>query len=462
MAAKFKSIDRDTAYLLPPDMRDWVPENHLVHFIIDAVDQLDLRSARVNERGSGEAQYPPGMMLALLIYSYATGTFSSRQIERSTYDHVAVRFLCADTHPDHDTLCEFRRSNEALLKQSFARIIELAARCGVLKVGSITVAVDGTKILANASKHAAVSYAYAGEKIEQLKLEIAQLVQKAEQVDSTPLQDGLSIPTEIHRRSERIKKLAQARAEIEARAALGEKQVEYEEKMKKRQAEQKARGKDIGGRRPQPPSGKPEDKAQYNFTDPTSRIMKTRNGFEQTYNAQAAVETESRLIVAAPLTNDTSDKQQLTGTVSAIAVEAGPVGEVLVDSGYFSEKEIRAIEGTAPGCQPTGVRVLAAVHRDVHGRTIAQLEKREDPQPPKDDAPFTEHMAHRVNTRAGRLRYKQRQQTVESVFGIIKEAMGFRRFSLRGLDKVRIEWTLVTLAYNVKRLFNLKARLACC
>jgi uncharacterized protein YfcZ (UPF0381/DUF406 family) len=211
-----------------------------------------------------------------LIYSYATGTFSSRQIERSTYDHVAVRFLCADTHPDHDTLCEFRRSNEALLKQSFARIIELAAGCGVLKVGSITVAVDGTKILANASKHAAVSYAFAGEKIEQLKLEIAQLVQKAEQVDSTPLQDGLSIPTEIHRRSERIKKLAQARAEIEARAALGEKQVEYEEKMKKRQARQEATGKDIGGRRPKPPSGKPEDKAQYNFTDPTSRIMKTQ------------------------------------------------------------------------------------------------------------------------------------------------------------------------------------------
>ena len=243
MSAKFVNVDRDTPYILPPDMREWVPKDHLVHFILDAVDQLDLRTAQVNERGSGAAQYPPGMMLALLIYSYATGTFSSRQMERSTYDHVPVRFLCADTHPDHDTLCTFRVRNEALLKQSFARIVQMAAQCGILKVGSITVAIDGTKILANASKHSEVSYAYAGEKMEQLKLEIDQLLQKAEQADSTPLQDGLSIPVEIQRRSKRLEKLAQARAEIEARAALGEKQVEYEEKMKKRQAQEEATGK---------------------------------------------------------------------------------------------------------------------------------------------------------------------------------------------------------------------------
>jgi transposase len=446
---------------MPPDLRKWVPEDHLVHFLLDAVDQLDLRSARVNERGSGAAQYPPSMMLALLIYSYATGTFSSRQIERSTHDLVPVRFLCADTHPDHDTICTFRIRNEALLKQSFARIVELAAQCGILKVGSITVAIDGTKILANASKHAAVSYAYAGEKIEQLNQEIAQLVAKAEQADSTPLQDGLSIPAEIHRRSERIKKLAQARAEIEARAALGEKQVEYEEKMKKRQAKEAATGKKTGGKPPRPPSGKPEDKAQYNFTEPESRIMITRSGFEQTYNAQAAVEIKSRLIVAPALTNAPVDKEQLTKTVGAIVPAAGPVGKVLVDSGFFSEKEIRQVEGTAPGSQPTGVQVLAAIKRDGHGRTIAQLEKRDDPPAPKEDAPFTEHMVHRVATKEGRLLYKQRQQTVEPVFGIIKEAMGFRRFSLRGLAKVSLEWILVTLAYNVKRLFHLKARFAC-
>jgi len=461
MSAKFVNVDRDTPYILPPDMREWVPKDHLVHFILDAVDQLDLRTAQVNERGSGAAQYPPGMMLALLIYSYATGTFSSRQMERSTYDHVPVRFLCADTHPDHDTLCTFRVRNEALLKQSFARIVQMAAQCGILKVGSITVAIDGTKILANASKHSAVSYAYAGEKMEQLKLEIDQLLQKAEQADSTPLQDGLSIPVEIQRRSKRLEKLAQARAEIEARAALGEKQVEYEEKMKKRQAQEEATGKKIGGRRPKPPSGKPEDKAQYNFTEPHSRIMKTRTGFEQSYNAQAAVEIESRLIVAPPLTNDPVDKEQLTKTLNAVVAEAGPVGGALVDSGYFSEKEIRQAEGTAPGSQPTGVRVLCAIQRQGHGRTIAQLEKRDNPPAPKEDALFTEHMAHRVATQEGRLLYKQRQQTVEPVFGIIKEAMGFRRFSLRGLVKVRLEWTLVTLAYNVKRLFHLKARFAC-
>jgi len=461
MSAKFVNVDRDTPYFLPPDLREWVPKDHLVHFIIDAVERLDLRTAWVNERGSGAAQYPPSMMLALLIYSYATGTFSSRQIERSTYDSVPVRFLCADTHPDHDTICTFRVRNGALLKQSFARIVELAGKCGILKVGSITVAIDGTKILANASKHAAVSYGYAGEKMKQLKEEIDQLVAKAEQADSTPLQDGLSIPLEIQRRSERLEKLTHASTEIEARAALGEKQVEYEEKMKKRQAREQATGKKIGGRRPKSPSGKPEDKAQYNFTDPDSRIAMTKGGFEQVYNAQAAVEIQSRLIVAPPLTNDPGDKEQLTKTLDGVVAEAGPVGGALVDSGYFSEKEIRQAEGSAPGSQPTGVRVLCAIKREAHGRTIAQLEKRDDPPAPKEEAPFSEHMAHRVATQEGRLLYKQRQQTVEPVFGIIKEAMGFRRFSLRGLVKVRLEWTLVALAYNVKRLFHLKARFAC-
>ena len=218
MAARFVNIDHDTPLLLPPDLRDWLPAGHLVHFVMDAVEQLDLRMAQVNERGTGDAQYPPPMMLGLLIYSYATGNFGSRQIERATHENVAARLLCGDTHPDHDTICTFRRNNRALLGESFAQVLELAARCGVLKVGGITVAIDGTKVLADASKHAAVSYERAGAQLRELDLEVEELLRKAEQADSTPLEDGLSIPAEVQRRQERKAQLAKARAEMEARA----------------------------------------------------------------------------------------------------------------------------------------------------------------------------------------------------------------------------------------------------
>jgi transposase len=446
--------------LLPPSLRDWLPPDHLVHVIMDAVEELDLSRAQVNQRGSGDAQYPPGMLLGLLIYSYATGTFSSRAIERNSHDQVAVRYLCGDTHPDHDTICEFRRRNGELFAHSFAQVIELAARSGVLKVGGITVAIDGTKVLANASKHAAVSYGHAGEKMRELDLEIAELMKKAEAADATPLDDGLSIPGELQRRAERKAKLAAARAEMEVRALarVEEQREEYERKMAARAAKRDA-GKKPRGKEPRAPGGTPEAKDQVNFTDAESRIMKAGNGphFEQAYNAQAAVEIESRLIVAPNVVNAPNDKEQLAPTFAAIVAEAGPVAEVLIDSGFVSEKAVKQIEVNADG-QPTGVKVLAAVKREAHGRTVAQLEKRADPPAPPPHAPFIEQMAHRVATKAGRQRYRQRQQTVEPVFGIIKQAMGFRRFSLRGLAKVRLEWTLVTLAYNLKRLFNLRAQ----
>jgi transposase len=462
MAARYLIIDHDTPMLLPPSLRDWLPSDHLVHVIMDAVEELDLSRAQVNQRGSGNAQYPPGMLLGLLIYSYATGTFSSRQIERNSHDHVPVRYLCGDTHPDHDTICEFRRRNGELFAHSFAQVIEMAARSGVLKVGGITVAIDGTKVLANASKHAAVSYGHAGEKMRELDLEIAELMKKAEAADATPLDDGLSIPEELQRRAERKAKLAAARAEMEVRArARGEEEREaYARKMAAREAK-RAAGKKPRGKEPQPPSGTPGATDQVNFTDEESRIMKAGNGqhFEQAYNAQAAVEIASRLIVGAPVVNAPNDKEQLAPTFAAIVAEAGPVAEVLIDSGFVSEQAVKQIECDADG-QPTGVRILAAVKRDRHGRSVAQLEKRDDPPAPPPGAPFIEQMAHRVATKAGRQRYRQRQQTVEPVFGIIKQAMGFRRFSLRGLAKVRLEWTLVTLAYNLKRLFNLQAQLS--
>ncbi len=251
MGARYVNVDHDTPLLLPPDVREWVPEGHLVHFIMDAVAQLDVSKARVNERGTGDKQYPPSMMLGGLIYSYATGVFSSRGIERSTYENVAMRLLCADTHPDHDTWCTFRRANAELLSSSFGQVLELAAGCGVLKVGAITVAIDGTKVLANASKHAAVSYGRVETKMQECDLEIAELLAKAEKADSTPLEDGLSIPEEITRRQQRKAKLAQARAEMEVRAYARAQvqQPEYEAKVAARAAAREA-GKKPRGKGP--------------------------------------------------------------------------------------------------------------------------------------------------------------------------------------------------------------------
>ncbi len=449
---KFVNIDRETPLLLPPDLRDWVVKDHLVHFVIDAMDAVDTSLAVVNERGTGSHQYPPAMLLALLVYSYATGVFSSRQIERSTYENVAVRLLCADTHPDHDTLCSFRRKNAALLARAFAQVLELAANCGVLKVGAVTVAIDGTKVLANASKHAAVSHGYAEQKLRELDLEIAELMAKAEQADATPLQDGLTIPEEIQRRAERKAKLARAKAEIEARAhaRFVAEQAEHTEATARREALQ-AEGKKPRGRPPEPPAPAPGGKDQVNFTDEESRIMKTKDGFQQAYNAQAGVETTSRLIVGARVAQAPNDKQQLVPTLGAVMEHVSPA-HVLVDSGFVSEAAVTRVERETPG-----LRVLAALIREPHGRTVAQLEKRDDPPEPAPGATFAERMGRRTATAAGRALYKLRQQTVEPVFGIIKEAMGFRRFSLRGLKKVSLEWDLVCLAYNVKRLHRLGA-----
>ena len=275
MGSRFVIIDHDTPILLPPNLRDWVPSNHLAHFILDAVEALDLRQVRVNERGTGSQQYPPSMLLSLLLYSYATGIFGSRRIEQSTFDNVPVRMICADTHPDHDTICTFRRQNQALIQESFVKVLEMAGRLQLLKVGRITVAVDGTKVLANASKHSAVSYQRAGEMIQQLELEVGQLLEKAEKADSTPLQDGLTIPDEIVRRQEPKAQLAKARAEIEARAKARAalEQAEHERKWAERKAK-KATGKSVPGKEPQAPSEDPKAKDQYNFTDPESRIMK--------------------------------------------------------------------------------------------------------------------------------------------------------------------------------------------
>jgi transposase len=461
MAARFVSIDRDTPLLLPPNLRDWVPADHLVHFVLDAVDALDLRQVRVNTRGTGSEQYPPSMLLGLLIYSYATGTFGSRRIEQSTYDSVPVRLLTGDTHPDHDTLCTFRRENQALLTESFVQVLQLAQQLKVLKFGQITVAADGTKVLASASKHSAVSYERAGEMIAQLELEVQQLLIKAEQADATPLQDGLTIPDEITRRQARKAALAQARAEIEARAhsRYAAQLAEHEQKLAERAA-RKERGEKVGGPPPQAPTPTPEPKEQYNFTDPESRIMKAGSGnhFEQCYNAQAAVEVESRLIVGQRVSQAPNDKQELGPTLAAIPAAVGPVGAALVDSGFVSAAAVTQVEKAVDG-PLSGTVVYAPVAKTGHHRSVADLEVKAEPEPPPAGASVQAVLGHRLQTVAGKALYKLRQQTVEPVFGIIKSVLGFRQFRLRGREKVALEWTLVCLAYNLKRLHRLGAGL---
>jgi transposase/ElaB/YqjD/DUF883 family membrane-anchored ribosome-binding protein len=457
---RFVAVDHDTPMLLPPDLRAWVPDDHIVHFIMDAVDALSLDSAKVNVHGTGNAQYPPSMMLGLLIYSYATGTFSSRKIEGLTHDSVAVRYLCAQHHPDHDSICKFRRENGKLLESSFHQVLELAARTKVLKVGNVTLAIDGTKILANASKHSAVSHGHALEQMQLLSAEVEQLLAKAEAADSAPLQDGLSIPTEIQRRQERIATLKEAVVEIERRAAerTEEEQAEYEAKLKERAAKEAATGRKPRGRAPKPPQPGAREQDQLNLTDPESRIMPMGGHFEQSYNAQAAVDIESRLIVAQHVTQATNDKQQLEPTLAALSPVIEKVEHVLVDSGYYSQAAIAAVESTPQGPLEQ-VQVLAATKRQRHGRSVAELEQRDDPAAPQAAATIKEKMDHRLETKAGKALYAQRKQTVEPVFGIIKGALGFRMFSLRGQVKVSLEWTLMSLSYNLKRLFHMRAPL---
>ncbi len=471
MAARFQNIDRETPMLLPVSIQEWVPKNDLAHFVIDAIASLSLDHYSINHRGTGDAQFPPGMMLTLLVYSYATGIFSSRRIEHATYQNLSVRFICADSHPDHDTICAFRRKNEALIKETFLKTLLLARELKLLKLG--TVAIDGTKIMANASKHAANSYGKAGELITLLETEVTQLLAKAETADSTPLQDGLTIQGEIVRRETRLAQLKIAREVIEARAsqAADLEKAERAATLAERSARE-ARGEKLRGKVPAGPETvdeTPSPKDQYNYTDPESRIMKTGSGFEQSYNAQIAVEIDSRLIVGQRVSNAPNDKEQLAPTLAAIPAELGKPAIGLTDSGYYSEAAVAALE--APGAPKTpgsegapgtdelpGIQIIAAVVRTGHHRSVTDLEKHDDPPPPGPEATARERMIYRTSTAAGKALYKPRKETVEPVIGIIKSAMGFRQFLLRGKAKVSLEWSLVTLAYNMRRLHILGMR----
>jgi transposase len=450
MSAKFIDYDQSTLYLLPPSLQDWLPEGHLARFVVEIVDQLDLSVLKAAYAGRGSQPYNPEMLLALLFYGYATGVFSSRKLERSTYDSVAFRFIAANAHPDHDTIAVFRKRFLPQLKDLFVQILLIAGQAGALKLG--TVSLDGTKVKANASKHKALSYNHACKLEEQLKAEVAELLRQAEAADQADLPDGMSIPEELSRRTERLKAIAEAKTEIERRAAerYAQEKEAYDKTLAERAEKEKKTGKKPRGRKPQPPEPGVHGKDQVNLTDEESRIMKkSGGGFEQAYNAQAGVDTESMLIVASHVTQETNDKQQLEPAVAnlkALPEKLGTVDAVASDNGFYSEANVEL-------CERHKITPYIAFGRDQHNQPL--MDRFREPLPLPPDADAVTRMKHRLRTQAGKKVYAKRKSTVEPVFGIIKAVMGFRQFLLRGFVSVQGEWDLVCIAWNLKRLHAL-------
>jgi transposase len=448
--SNFRPTDRLTGYLMPPSVDEWLPQRHLARFVVEVVEGLDLRAMSKAYRGSGSASYHPAPLLSMLIYGYATGVFSSRKLERATYDSVAFRFIAANDHPDHDTIATFRRRFLKEIEGQFVEVLKLAREMGVLKMG--TVALDGTKIHANASRHSALSYEHAGKIEAQLKAEAAELLAKAEAADQADVPDGMSIPEELARRETRLEQLAVARAKIEARAKerLARDEAEYAAKLAAREAKTGAMGGKPRGKPPEPPVEGPLPTDQINLTDEESRIMPVAGGgFEQCYNGQAVVAAGSLLVVAAEVVQAANDKQQLQPMLNKLAVLPGALGNVetlLADNGYFSAANVTA-------CAAAGIDPLIAMGRQPHYPSLA--ERFEDTPPPPENPTPVEAMAYRLKTPDGRKLYALRKQVPEPVFGIIKSVLGFRQFLLRGLDRVQGEWSLVTMAWNMKRLFVL-------
>jgi transposase len=449
--SNFRPINRDMDFLMPPSVDEWLPESHLARFVVEVVEGLDLRAMSGSYRGSGEASYPPRLLLGLIIYGYATGVFSSRKLERATHDSVAFRFIAANQHPDHDTIATFRRRFLPQIEKLFVQVLSVAREMGVLKLG--TVALDGTKIHANASRHSALSYEHASKIEAQLKAEVADLLGKAEAADQADVPDGMQVPEELARREKRLAEIARAKAIIEARAKerFARERAEYEARLAGRDAKAAQTGKMPRGRKPQPPVEGPLPTDQVNLTDEESRIMPVAGGgFEQCYNAQAAVAEGSLLVVATDVVQAPNDKQQIEpmlGKVAELPGELGQVDELLADNGYFSEGNVNA-------CAAAEIKPVIAMGREAHHPSLAERFA-EDPAAPKDPTTPLEAMRYRLQTKEGKARYALRKQIPEPVFGIIKSVLGFRQFLLRGLDKVRGEWKLVTMAWNLKRMFAL-------
>ncbi len=441
--ARFKrGLDINQGLLLPPSLVDWLPEDHLAWFVRDAVQSLDADALLDHYRvsGKGELPYDPRMMLRVLIYAYSTGTFSSRKIARQLEENVAYRVLAENQMPKHRTISRFRQVHLDQFSDLFVQVVRLAAESGLAKVG--TLAIDGSKVKANASKHKAMSYDRMNKEEERLKREIQAItkmaadVDEAEDVEFGPDFRGDELPEELARRETRLKAIQEARERLERRKAEEARETDA---MRKQKAEEEGREppKERPDRRKHP-KGQPKPKDQENFTDPDSRIMKTSKGFQQSFNAQVAVDGKSQLVVTTKVTDCSADTEELIPMVElAMANTEQPVDRVLADAGYRSEENFVALENAGiDGYVPIG-------RQDKSAPTV------------KDDSPATGRMQRKLRTKRGRARYRKRKHLVESPFGWVKNVLGFRDFSLRGLRKVRGEWNLVCLALNLRRMRGL-------
>jgi transposase len=450
MSGHFVTSDRETPMLMSPSLQDWLPANHLARLVVETVERLDLRGIEDSYAGRGERAYRPKMLVALLLYGYATGVFSSRRLERACFDSVAFRFISANTSPDHDTIADFRKRILPDFPRIFLQVLLVAKELGVPTVGKISL--DGTKIKANASKHHALSYAHAGRIKAKLRREITRLMKLAQDAENEP-DPEIDIPAEITRREDLVAKIDEARAKIEEREALRHAQIraKHAERLAQRK-EQQRKGKKPRGPRPKLPKLRVEPTAQINLTDEESRIMPTSYGFVQGYNAQAAVSIESQLIVHAHVTQATNDKQQLVPALEglqALPESLGVLSDIVADAGYYSEANVVACEGA-------GVTPYLAMSRERHHSWLDAKLRKPDSAPAEDASP-ADRMAYRLQTPDGHELYAQRKSTVETTFGILKSAIGFRSFLLRGYEKVEGEWKLVCTAYNLKRLYGLVA-----
>jgi transposase len=455
MTRKFKTANYEETLDLQIRLRDVLPVEHLARFIVDIITTLDLSAIYSKYSELGAPPYASEILLGLLIYGYATGVFSSRKIERATYESIPFRFIAGDLHPDHDTIAYFRKENLVEIQELFVQVLLMAQAMGYLQLGNISL--DGSKIRADASKSKAVSYKRLLEMDAYLQQQVLELFALAEAEEGEALPEGMDIADEIARRQERLAQLSEAKAILEARAQARHEaeQAEYEEKIRQREAKAAAKGKKPRGRTPKPPTPGPQDKDQYNYTDPESRIMKNSNnkGFDQHYNVQVAVDQDNLLVVAATLTDNPTDRQEALPTVDAISPQLGSPHAAALDNGYFSE-------GNINGLEERGIDPYIATGRDPHGHSWRfYFEQQQTPLP--EDASPSVKMAYKLRTEVGPAMffiaaiYRSRKCTVEPVIGIIKEILGFRQFSLRGLAATLGEWVLVCLAFNLKRLHAL-------
>ena len=457
MGKRFRTDHLNQSLLMPPSLHEWLPEGHLARFIADVTEELDLGAIYRSYEGDGRgmAAYEPLMMLRVLLYGYCRGVVSSRKIEQATYEDVAFRFLSADTHPDHDTIASFRKRHLDALAGLFLQVLQLCQKAGLVKLGHV--AIDGTKMKANASKHKAMSYDRMEETARRLRQEVDELLRKAAAADEAEDaqygkgNSGEELPAELARRESRLKKIREAKAELEqeAKENAEKERAEAEAKIAERREKEAKTGKKAGGHDPKvpdPEQAKPDPKAQRNFTDRESRIMPdgaNKGSFVQGYNAQAAVDSQAQVILAAEITQQTNDKQQLVPMIKLVAANTGskPIA-VSADAGYWSEANV-GDESVA------GVDLHIATGRQKHGEKVAMATG-----PPPEDATPKEAMAHKLRTAAGKSIYKMRKAIVEPVFGQIKERRGFRRFSFRGVGSVRLEWKLICLTGNILKLFR--------